>query len=597
MTIQEAMAKAFELERSEHFAEAESLILKILQCDPEYAGALALLAYVNLDTGRYAQGVELARKAIALNPQLAEAYCALGNSMLGLCELEEAIAAHEKAVALDPNYSKYLVHLGAVYFRACRTREAHDAFHRALELSPGDTATHSNVLITTVDLFPHEPERVFTAHRQWARVHADPLAGEIIPHTNDTDAERPLRIGYVTPPFSERAASFFLEPLLAEHDRTQFIITCYWTTRYPSSHPGYQRWRRYPHYGRDVKDLNDSQLAEMIRRDGIDILVDTAGHTIGNRLLVFARKPAPVQVTYVGYQDTTGLSTMDYRITDAYADPPGTTEQYYSEKIMRLPRTGYCYRPPDHSPEVSPLPAKKNGHITFGSTCRVTKMTPETFDSWCRVLKAVPESKMILRSDGLQLEMVQRRVAEQFKERGIGPERLEMLGWSTLRAYMETFQRIDLILDSFPFVGHTVTCHALWMGVPLVSRVGRTHTARMGLSVLSNLGLPELVTKDENEFVEVAAKLANDLPRLEQLRTTLRGRMQASPLMDAKAFSHDIAAAYRQMWREWCKAESPAAREGSHVGRGVVGVGHGFAVEADPRSMSWAGIPFSGRSG
>jgi predicted O-linked N-acetylglucosamine transferase (SPINDLY family) len=591
------MVQAIALERAGRFAEAENLVQQILQCDPRHAEAMALLAYLDLSTGRFAQGVEHARKAIALSPDMADAHEVLGNALIGLGRLEEAMAAHEKAVDLEPSFPPYLVRLGADYWQACRAGDAFGAFRRALDLAPGDPDIHSNLLLAAVDVFVREPKRVYEGHRQWAQMHADPLASEIRPHKNVPDPERPLRIGYVTPPYSERAASYFLEPVFAAYDRAQFHVTCYWTRDYPLSHPGYKRWRSYPDRNRDVKHLSDAALAELIRNDEIDILVDTAGHTIGNRLLVFARKPAPVQVTYIGYQETTGLKTIDYRISDGYADPPGTTEAFFTEKIIRLPRAGYCYRAPEEKPEVGPLPARSKGYMTFGSTNRVSKMTPETVEAWSRVLKSVPGSKMIIRADGLSIGMLQRHVREMFASHGIDPERLELLGKAGMREYLETFQRIDLVLDCFPFNGHTVSCHALWMGVPVVSRVGFRHVARMGLSLLSNLGLSELVGGNGDEFVRIATGLANDLPRLEELRRTLRGRMEASPLMDQRGFGQEMAAAYRWMWRQWCKAENPKGRGDSHMGRGIVGVGGNYAVEGDPRSMSWAGVPVARRDG
>jgi protein O-GlcNAc transferase len=553
ITVLEALSQAQILERRGCCAEAAHVAELILQCVPGHAGALTLLARLDVFGGQAARGAEYARQAIAACPNSAEAYCVLGRANSCLGGLEDAIAAHEKAVSLDPTNPDLQVALGSVLWQACRISEAYAAFRRAHELEPGNPRIHSNLAIASADMLSYQPQQIYEAHREWARTHGDPLAREIRPHTNNPDPERPLRIGYVTPPFSKRAAAIFLEPLFAAHERQQFQVICYFTVPYPMDDPGYQRWRRYPHYWLDVSRHTDEQLTELIRRDGIDILVDTAGHTYGNRLLVFARKPAPVQVTYIGYQETTGLSTIDYRISDAYADPPGMTERHFSEKIVRLPRAGYCYRAPDERPGVSDLPARKNGYVTFGSTNRVSKMSPETVESWSRVLRQVPGSKMIIRADGLELKALQQHVLKMFAPQGIGRERLELLGKVELREYLETFQRIDVVLDCFPFNGHTVSCHALWMGVPVVSRVGQTHTSRMGLSILSNLGLAELTAADNDQFVSIATGLANDLPRLEALRRTLRVRMETSPLMDQHRFGCDMAVAYRQMWRHWCQ--------------------------------------------
>jgi predicted O-linked N-acetylglucosamine transferase (SPINDLY family) len=561
MTVQEAMNRAWVLAQNAHFPEALDITRQILQSFPNHVGAHCLVANIAATLGQNDLAVTHARRAVELEPNYADAYCLLGRAYANLNLLEEAIAAHEKAVALNPANAIFHNLLGGVYWRACLMPQACKAYQRALEIDPTNHEVHSDLIHALDHLLVDEPERAYEAHRDWARAHADPLAGAIRPHTNIPDPDRPLRVGYLSGQFREGTTAYFVEPLLAAHDRSQFQIVCYCTAPAPPNDPVAARMHTYCHLWRDVLRHNDEQLAEIIRNDGIDILFDLAGHTWGNRLLVFARKPAPIQISHIGYQETTGLTTIDYRLSDPYADPPGMTDQHYAERIFRLPTTGYCYRAPDNSPEVSPLPAKTNGYITFGSTNRVSKMTPETIETWCRVLHQVPGSRMLIRSDGLSLPMLQREVYARFAKCGIGPERLEFRGWGTMRDYLETFHHVDIILDCYPFAGHTVSCHALWMGVPVVTRVGQTHTARVGLSVLSNLGLPELAASDRDTMVSIAVDLANDLPRIEQLRSTLRSKMQASPLMDQQAYSRDIAAAYRQMWREWCKsAQKPGNR-------------------------------------
>jgi protein O-GlcNAc transferase len=553
MTIEQALRWALELGQKGQVAEAAGVAQQILKQVPNQPVALCILAQISLATGQSEAGAAYAQQAIRYNPNNAQAHMLLGFAAMNLNRLDEGIAAMEKAAALEPNNPAGHMNLGVLLARGCQTARAYAATRRALELSPHDHVIHSNLVMLGVDLFVHEPERVFEEHRAWARAHADPLAKELPPHRNNPDPERRLKIGYVAAIGGEQAPQHFLEPVLAAHDREQFEVACYWTAPYSPNDAGAIRFHRYPHRWTNVSTVTDLRFAEAIRADAIDILVDVSGHTRCNRLLGFARKPAPVQVTHIGYQDTTGMTAIDYRFSDEYADPPGMTERYFSEKIVRLPRTGYCFRAHEASPGVSELPATKNGFITFGSTNRVSKMSPETIDSWCRVMHNVPGSKMIIRSDGLSIPMLQRQVTEQFAARGIGADRLELLGWSNIRDYLETFHRIDIVLDCFPFAGHTVSCHALWMGVPVVSRVGRTHTSRMGLSILSNLGLPELTAADGTEFELKATDLARDLPRLAELRRTLRGRMAASPLMDEKAYARELARAYREMWRTWCR--------------------------------------------
>ena len=304
-----------------------------------------------------------------------------------------------------------------------------------------------------------------------------------------------------------------------------------------------------PTCGATCRDLSDEQLADTIRHDRIDILVDLTMHMAKNRLLVFARKPAPVQVTYLAYCGTTGLGTMDYRLTDPYLDPLGRDERFYCERSVCLPETYWCYRPTIETPPVNALPALAAGHVSFGSLNNFCKVTPPVLAAWGRLLQAVPDAKLLLHARaGSHRERVWGFLAGQ----GISAERVEFLDIKPLAEYFNVYQRIDVALDPFPYGGGTTTCDALWMGVPVVSLAGQTAVGRGGLSILSNVGLTDLVADDAGQYIRIAADLANDLPRLSELRQTLRQRMQASPLMDAPRFARNIEAAYRQMWQRWC---------------------------------------------
>jgi len=289
-----------------------------------------------------------------------------------------------------------------------------------------------------------------------------------------------------------------------------------------------------------------------MRRDGIDILVDLAGHTARNRLLVFARKPAPVQVTYLGYPDTTGMSAMDYRLTDAYADPPGATEHLHSEELIRLPDVFACYRPLEDSPPVGPLPALPRGCVTFASFHRIAKLNERLLEWWAKILLLVPNSRLVLIADGFSEASCQQRLSDFFVTREIEPGRLEISAIQPLRRYLELHNEVDLLLDSHPYGGHTTGCHALWMGVPVITLAGDRHYSRMVAGVLASLDLPDLIAHTPGEYVEIACDLAANLPRLAELRMTLRDRMKASPLMDAPRFARNVERAYREMWRTWC---------------------------------------------
>jgi predicted O-linked N-acetylglucosamine transferase (SPINDLY family) len=292
------------------------------------------------------------------------------------------------------------------------------------------------------------------------------------------------------------------------------------------------------------------QLAEQVRADAIDILVDLTGHIGMNRLPAFAHKPAPVQVTYIGYQATTGMSAMDYRLTDAHADPPGLTERYHTETLVRLPRAFFCYRPNDDSPEITPLPARERGGVTFGSFNKYVKVNPLVIDAWLQILARVPDSRLLVLS--YSGGYAENRLHELAAAKGVDPKRIEMLDKLPHAEYMKLLAQADIALDPFPFTGHTTTCDCVWMGVPAVMLQGQTYVTRFGGSVLVNVGLESWIAGSVDEYMDIAVKAASDLDALQRLRAELRPRMAASPLMDFAGFTANLETAYRQMWRAWC---------------------------------------------
>jgi predicted O-linked N-acetylglucosamine transferase (SPINDLY family) len=370
------------------------------------------------------------------------------------------------------------------------------------------------------------------------------------PHTNDCSPDRRLRIGYVSPDFRSHPVGTFLLPLLESHDHQGFEIFCYSSVRVPDAITA--RCRAQADVWRDALGMSDEQLAGAIRDDRIDVLVDLTMHMADNRLLVFARKPAPVQVTYLAYCGTTGLAAMDYRLTDPYLDPPGRDEPFYCERSVRLPETYWCYRPVIETSPAETLPASGTGQIVFGSLNNFCKVSDASLAAWSRLLQAVPGSRLLLHAHA---GSHRQRVCTLLAGQGVAAERLELIDFLPAGDYFDVYRRIDVALDPFPYGGGTTTCDALWMGVPVVSLAGATAVGRGGLSILSNVGLPDLVARDPGEYVEIAARLAGDLPRLRELRAALRDRMRKSPLMDAPRFARNVEAAYRRMWKEWCAAE------------------------------------------
>jgi predicted O-linked N-acetylglucosamine transferase (SPINDLY family) len=312
-----------------------------------------------------------------------------------------------------------------------------------------------------------------------------------------------------------------------------------------------QRLQTYPATWRSLVGVRNDAAAQMVRDDRIDILVDLSTHTVGNRLLLFARKPAPVQVTWLGYASTTGLSTIDYRLTDPIVDPPGMTEAFHTEKLLRLPRTQWCYRPPDEAPAVVDAPAVGNGYVTFGNATNLAKVTPKTLDMWSQVLREVPGSRLALKSTSFADESTRQLVRDSFAARGVANDRLHFEPSGDLRSYFDFTNTLDICLDTFPFTGGTTTCHTLWMGVPVVTLAGQTSVSRVAASVLTNVALADLVANTPQQFVELAKPLAADATRLSTLRVNLRKMMKDSALCDAVGFARDLESAYRTLWRAW----------------------------------------------
>jgi predicted O-linked N-acetylglucosamine transferase (SPINDLY family) len=394
----------------------------------------------------------------------------------------------------------------------------------------------------------YDARAMANVHRLWNHQHAEPLRQFVRPHLNDRGPGRRLKVGYVSPDLRRHPVGRYLLPLLAHHDKNQVEVFAY--TQVPVPDDVTRQLRSHTGHWRDLAGCSDEQTAQLIRDDKIDILVDLTMHMARNRLLVFARKPAPVQVTYLAYCSTTGLEAIDYRLSDPYMDPPEMDESVYSERTMRLPDCYWCYQPIIAAPEFGPLPALEQGHITFGCLNNFCKVSEPTLAAWAKILQAVPNSQLLIHApEGGSRQ----RVQERLKGDGIAPRRVQFAGFVPIESYFDLYHRIDMALDTFPCGGGTTTCDALWMGVPVVSLLGQTAVGRGGLSILSNIGLPELVARSEDEYVRIAAELAHDLPRLSHLRSTLRPRMERSPLMNAPRFARNVEFAYRQMWRQWCE--------------------------------------------
>jgi predicted O-linked N-acetylglucosamine transferase (SPINDLY family) len=511
------------------------------------------MAHSNLGNALTAKGqldeaIASLRQAIGLQPDLAQAYNHLGNALSGKEQLDEAIAAYRQAVRLKPDFAQAHTNLGSALAYVGQLDEAIAAYRQALRIKP-DYALAASNLIYIVQFHPgYDAKMIYEQHLRWNQQHAEPLKKLIQPHANNRDPDRPLRIGYVSPDFRVHVVGQNLLPLLREHDHRQTEIFCYSNVLQADTLT--DQLRGYADAWRSIVGLSDSQAAGLIRQDRIDVLVDLTLHMGNNRLGVFAHKPAPVQATWLGYCSTTGMDAMDYRLSDPYMDPSDSDLSFYSERTIRLPETYWCYGVSGPTPEPSPPPAAEAGYVTFGCLNNFAKVSPPALDLWAQILQRVPCSRLIVQAPpGAHLDAVR----DRFAGKGISPDRLEFFGRQPWPQYVRTYGRIDIALDPFPWGGGITTCDALWMGVPVVSLVGRTAVGRGGASILANVGLPELIARTPQQYVQIAADLAGNLPRLAELRRTLRGRMQASPLMDAPRFARNVEAAYRQMWRTWCE--------------------------------------------
>ncbi len=532
-------------------ADAEQSFREAVRLQPEFAEAHNNLGNVQSELGRQAEAERSFRNAIRCAPDFAEAHGNLGIVLRGLGRLTEAERSARKAIALRPEYAEAHNDLGVVLFKLGRQREAEDCYREALALDPGLSVAQGNLAYLLNCLAGSSATEILAAHREYAGRFCPPPDAQL--HENSPEPERRLRIGYVSADLRRHSVAYFIEPVLARHDRGRVEIFGYSSSSLADAVT--DRLKASVDQWRDVFDLDDASLTRRVREDRIDILVDLGGFSANNRLSVFARKPAPVMATWLGYPTTTGLAQMDYRISDWSVDPEGF-ESLSAERVVRLANSYFCYGGPGTELDAGALPASREGRVTFGSFNSLAKIGDETVRLWARVLQAVPGSHLVIKSAPLAEKAIADDVRRRFADLGLAPERLSLSGWKeSLEDHLQSYRDVDIGLDSYPYNGATTTCEALWMGVPVVSLAGETHASRMGRSILHAAGLDELVAQTQDRYAEIAIGLARDPGRLEKMRSGLRERMRQSPLMDAAAFTRDLESAYRAMWRSWCAAQ------------------------------------------
>jgi predicted O-linked N-acetylglucosamine transferase (SPINDLY family) len=545
------------LEKQGRTEEALACYQESLRLDPKLVSAYFSISYLFQMQGRPDTAVSWCQEALRIEPNNANVYNNLGAAWNELGKRDDAIACFRRAIELQPTLAVSYSNLGVALQALGRLDEALQAHRSAVGLEPDNAGSHSNLLYALNYPADQDPAAVFAEHRTWGSRHADPLTAASPPHRAMAGAAgRKLRVGYVSPHFHAHAVNFFSEPILASHDHHAFEVYCYSDVKLPDETT--RRLMGYADHWRETQALGNEQLAHLVRQDGVDILVDLTGHISGGkRMLVFARKPAPIQVTYIGYQNTTGMLAMDYRLTDEYSDPPGTTDSLHTERLVRLPRTFFCYLPSPDAPPVVRLPALDHGYISFGSVNNFTKVTPQVLAAWAAIVKQVPRSRLVLLAD--MVDSLREYLLRTLAGHGVDPSQVELVNRLPRAGYLSLINRLDIALDPFPFNGHTTTCDCLWQGVPVVTLSGTTYVSRFGGSGLATLGLNDWIAHHREAYVERAVAHALDIGALAALRAELRQRMLGSPLLDFEAFTRNLEAAYRQMWDTWCRTTSEAS--------------------------------------
>jgi predicted O-linked N-acetylglucosamine transferase (SPINDLY family) len=501
--------------------------------------------------GRWDEAVALCRSTIAVQPGLPGVLSNLGMVLRAQGKMEEAVDVYRRSLAINPDDPAAHSNLGGTLQDLGRLDEARACYERALALKPDFAEVRSNMLYLMNFDRTVDDVALRAAHRAFDDLVIVPLQPYRRPHANTADPQRRLRVGYVSADFCRHPVGYLLHPVMAAHDPDAVEIHCYSGRMVEDDLTA--ELRGHAKVWRSSIGVEDAALADLIRGDGIDILVDLAGHTAGNRLAMFGHKPAPVQVSWIGYFTSTGVSTIDYVLMDE-SSVPASAEQWFTETVVRLPGGRFCYTPPDYAPAVVAPPALTRGHITFGSINNLTKVTAEVIALWSAVVRAVPGSRLILKWKSLADDAERRRLSEAFAAHGIEPARLELRAGSPHRESLAQYGDFDIALDPFPFCGGMTSCEALWMGVPIVTLPRSRPVSRQTLAFLTELGLGELAASDEADYVAIAAAMAGDRDRLAALRAGLRDRMLETPLCDGMSFTRELEATYRAMWLRWCAA-------------------------------------------
>jgi predicted O-linked N-acetylglucosamine transferase (SPINDLY family) len=533
--------------------EAIAAYEQALQLKPDYAEAHDRLGALLADNRGYAAAEPHFRRAVELQPALASAWSNLGVCLTNLGRISDALACFDRALSLEPRQAHAHAGRGLALEHCYRLHEAAEAYGRAVAENPAQYDAASSRLLVLHYLPEVSREQLFAEHLAFGRSAASAAVAAVAkappPASRPRPAGAPLRVAIVSPDLRAHSVAYFLEPLLAHLDRREFDVYLYHD--HVKVDAMSERLRAHAAQWRHVAGMLNDNLAETLRADAPDLLLELAGHTGFNRLPLLARRLAPVQVTYLGYPDTTGLATMDYRLTDALADPPGEADRFHTEKLVRFAPTAWAYAPPIVAPEPAPSPSAGGGPVTFGCFNNLAKINDVLLAVWGRLLTAVPGSRLLLKGHGLGQAVLQADFGRRLAAAGIAPGQVEMLErTSTLAEHLAAYGRVDIALDTFPYHGTATTCEALWMGVPVITLAGDRHAARVGVSLLTAAGHPEWIAHDWEDYLARAVALAGDPQKLAEGRTGLREDLRRSPLLDHAGQAARFGAALRAMWAE-----------------------------------------------
>jgi len=584
--------------------DAKLYCQRALAIDPQHVKSYLVLGAILRDEQKFEKAIDCYQQALTLQPNNAEIFSSLGNTQLAFSQLNSALISQQRAVQIQPDHPEILSNLGNAFQRLGRLDESAAMYKKALDLCSSNRPTERKQIasqLLTVMLQSNDPEmlairgntnrafnrlddaisdykqalainaprkiyssllfslnyhpdqsaeEIFSVYQEFNQRVAEPLHCNWQPHTNDRALKQQLKIGYVSPDFRAHSTLYFLEPLLARHDKTQFEVTAY--AELTSEDVITERYRQYVDHWVSTRNLTDAELAARIRADQIDILVDLAGHTSNNRLSVFAYRPAPIAVSWLGYAYTTGLTAIDYFLTDEIMTPAGS-EHLFSEMPWRIATPAYVYRPMHGIGEVNLSPAQARGYVTFGTLTRAIRINHHTIRVWSTLLHRLLNSRLVVNSKDFTSAAMQTDLIERFAAHGITADRLEIgyhsPPWDVLRG-------IDISLDCFPHNSGTTLFETLYCGVPFITLASRPSVGRLGSSILTGIGHPEWIANSEDEYIEKAVALANDLPRLAAIRASLRDELKTSPCCDEIGFARRIEQAYRAMWIKWATAQN-----------------------------------------